>query len=106
MSQTIPQAVREDVTLKCSLTPRRWCRRLDERLEPEANANRKGLVLFVLFDINTGENEVVAAVFKTSGKDRGLILNFCPWCGEKIFDDVKYKTKHAVDDPAAEARHG
>ena len=28
--------------------------------------------------------QIKGALYKQDAKDKGLMLNYCPWCGEKI----------------------
>lgn len=38
----------------------------------------------VLMNMMTGDTRKVGVAYKTSAKDGGLMLNNCPFCGEKI----------------------
>lgn len=68
--------------LKCSRQG--WCRRLDERLAPEANAHAKGLTTVVVTTLSTGEDRCIGIAYKLDARDNGMMVNFCPWCGEDI----------------------
>jgi len=35
-------------------------------------------------DTTTFEEEFVGVVYKTNAKDKGLMLNVCPWCGGSV----------------------
>lgn len=58
--------------------------RLDAR-----NANRRGLSSLVLFNIKTGKSALIGVGYRRARGDKGLMLNFCPWCGAKILWDKK-----------------
>lgn len=62
-----------------------WCADLESRLE-EPNANTKGLVPIRVLKRGAppGSGRVIGVAFKRSGKDRGLMLDFCPFCGVSI----------------------
>lgn len=74
----------EETRKRCAETPGDYCAALTDRLEADANARRKGLVLMVLTNFTTGSSRVVGVSFKTGAKDGGLLLNFCPFCGARI----------------------
>lgn len=67
---------------KCS--KKEWCLLMERALEPEANSHKKGLSILVVTNILTNKDRVVGVVFKKAAADRGIMLNACPWCGEKI----------------------
>jgi hypothetical protein len=66
--------------------PTTVCPTLAERLD-EPNARRKGFSRLEVVDIlgflsgSDRKARAIGVVFHTSAKDQGLILNFCPWCG-------------------------
>lgn len=70
--------------IKCDGSNAEFCDALSDRLEDHANATRKGLVLMVAMNITTGGRRVVGVCFKRGAKDGGLMLNICPFCGERI----------------------
>lgn len=57
------------------------CSTLDRRL---GNSYSKGLVLQPVINLKTGADCDPILLYKTSTRDRGLILNLCPWCGQKL----------------------
>lgn len=63
---------------KCSV--QLMCSSLSERVDG-VNENRKGFSLMVTTNFETGKNTRIGVVYKTSSKDRGLIINHCPFCG-------------------------
>jgi hypothetical protein len=73
-----------DKIAKCGKT--RWCSALDESLEPEENARAKGLATFVTTNFGTSPRKrtLYGITFKKAASDRGMILNYCPWCGVKF----------------------
>lgn len=83
----MPSRVESVVTKRTRCDPPSWCARLDERLEPEANTRTKGLSLVVTTHQLTGKQTVHGVAFHRSARDRGLMLNHCPWCGEAIYRD-------------------
>lgn len=70
--------------LRCSKRKRTFCRRLDQMLAPEANVKQKGLSVMVVTKWQTSESRAVGVVYRTGAKDRGLMVNFCPWCGASL----------------------
>jgi len=68
---------------RCAGASGPYCKPLADRLEM-VNARAKGLSEFELTTLATGESRVVGVVFKRYASDRGLLLNFCPWCGAHI----------------------
>lgn len=61
-----------------------YCKALDDRIEGMANHRGKGLVLMVMTNFTTGDTRKVGVAYKLSAKDGGLLLNHCPFCGERI----------------------
>lgn len=57
------------------------CPTLGKRL---GYAYSKGLGLQPVMNIKTGADCDPILLYKTSRTDKGLILNFCPWCGVKL----------------------
>ena len=70
-----------DKRIKCS--PEGFCDALWDRLDDD-NSRRKGMSALVLMNMKTGEDRTAGVVWRKDSKDRGLLLNFCPWCGEGI----------------------
>ena len=58
---------------KC--TEEKFCSGLGERL------GHRGLVQGSFLNMKTGQPFWGPPMFQKDKKDRGLILNFCPWCG-------------------------
>lgn len=84
-----------------SCTKKKFCRFLDERLNPEAN-HGKGLTVVLVFNMRTGGSRVAGVMYKTKEADRGLVLHYCPWCGTdlyKLFGVDKVKKAIEIDPP-------
>ena len=68
-----------------------FCPAMEFHLAPLANEGR-GFVVFVLTDLSPesmrakdGPHTFVAGVnYRMSGKDTGLLINHCPWCGNDL----------------------
>lgn len=70
-----------------------WCDAMTERLEDMANS-RKGLTTIVLTSRTTGNERLAGIAHRKNAKDRGLMLNYCPWCGEPIEESaIDYEAK-------------
>lgn len=64
-------------TLRCTKT--KYCDSITER--SSGTAHKKGLSILNILHIPSGKIRVRIAMYKVSSTDRGLVLNFCPWCG-------------------------
>lgn len=64
--------------------PSTYCKLLNDSIEAEANAHRKGFVQIVATNVNTHEDRVIGVAFKRSSRDRGVMINHCPWCGADL----------------------
>ena len=58
------------------------CRALLDRLQWPSSA--KGLRMVRVVNEETMDQTLKGVVYAREAKDAGLLLNFCPWCGEKI----------------------
>lgn len=47
----------------------------------ENNIRTKGLIRFEVISRKTGKYRLLGVLYKTGSRDRGLMLNTCPWCG-------------------------
>ena len=63
--------------------PKRFCHVLNSRLQ---ETNKKGFVLYCLTDIKTGKTTRRMPGYKTQINDKGMVLNYCPFCGTELFD--------------------
>ena len=72
---------------KCAVTddPKtcKLCDRLAEYVE-NPNPKGKGMKEFILTNFETGQKRWAFIAYTKSAKDRGVIMNFCPWCGESL----------------------
>ena len=64
------------------------CATLEQRLEADQFAPERGkglweILTFDVRNVNRGPRSNGVA-YKTSRKDKGLMLNFCPWCGTAL----------------------
>ena len=68
--------------VKCS--EKRWCLPMRMSLNDEANARKKGIATVVLTSVLGMGSRLIGVAYKKTAKDLGVMLNFCPWCGEPI----------------------
>ena len=77
----------EDAVSKCVVSddPKEvvLCERLNDYVEAP-NPKGKGLKEYILTNFKTGEKRWACIAYHSSAKDRGVALNFCPWCGESL----------------------
>lgn len=66
-----------------------YCKYLLERL---GSTFTKGFSATEVINLETSKTRSIGIKYKTSAKDRGLMLNFCPWCG----GDIQYRETKAV----------
>jgi len=65
---------------KC--TDKEYCVFLTERMGD--TYHQKGIVPLNLMNIETGNERHAGLVYKRTSNDRGLMLNYCPFCGVSI----------------------
>lgn len=92
--------VEEYFQKKCELNDDgffKWCTAMHLFLDREANAQVKGLVQVNLFSFKTGQERCVGVCYRNSHKKdaRKVMLNVCPWCGEKILNEKAPTTKQS-----------
>lgn len=58
-----------------------FCQAMDGRLATITNAHRKGLTCIHTTHRQTGEVRFLGVAYKQTPHDRGLMLNWCPFCG-------------------------
>lgn len=63
-----------------------WCTGMKKCLEPMANEGHKGLIQVNLSNLETMKTTCLGVKYKLNAQDKGLLLNICPWCGEKIIN--------------------
>ena len=87
---TNKQKIRDNMgKIKCELKKNglfNWCNAMRQRLEPLANEGYKGLIQINLSNFKTRNTTCLGIKYKLNAKDKGLLLNKCPWCGEKIIN--------------------
>ena len=66
---------------KCN--KKKFCRSMQDRIQGE-NCRLKGLDTLVLMSTKDFKRSVAGVVYKKTASDKGLMLNFCPWCGAPI----------------------
>ena len=57
------------------------CNHLEDRIGGATFEVAKGLASLFVISKSTGKTSLFAVVYKTGRKDKGLALNYCPWCG-------------------------
>jgi len=62
------------------------CKGLDTNVNWQGDT---GLIAPELFNFTNGECRIIGIVYKRLKKDKGIYLNVCPFCGEKILNDKK-----------------
>jgi len=65
-----------------------WCEGMNENLDQLANAHKRGLTTIVLMNRKTGKDRLAGVAYRKGPNDKGLMLNYCPWCGEPIEQDA------------------
>ena len=58
-----------------------FCVAISERLQ---DGYKKGLNSALMINLKTGEELGPLILYKSSAADPGLVLNFCPWCGNPM----------------------
>lgn len=48
------------------------------------NERAKGLVALQICNLETGKIRIAGVVYKDAPASKGILLNFCPWCGRPI----------------------
>jgi len=78
----------------CSRTG--MCKLLEERVSGFYFQVGKGLAMLETMDMTTGNLKFRGVVYKRDRRDKGLLLTFCPWCGQRPGDfDVAQDSKGA-----------
>ena len=82
---------KDNKPLKCSKES--FCYAMDS--VAENNIRAKGLIRFEVISRKTGQYRVLGVLYKTGARDKGLMLNVCPWCGCNIqfFDESEVSEK-------------
>jgi len=75
--------------MKCRLQKNgffKWCNAMNKYLEPEANIGKKGLIQVNVTNFKTHKTRCIGVAYKNN--DRGLMLNYCPWCKSNILNEM------------------
>lgn len=73
---------KEQTAKKCSRES--YCWAMSEKAEMDPNSRSKGLSELRLMNMTTGKLRTAGIVYRTNARDKGLMLNHCPWCGAAI----------------------
>jgi hypothetical protein len=74
----------------CDLSKERMCWAMESVVQNNpfgSVVDAKGLSMFKPYNSRTGEFRFAAIIYKTKARDKGLALNFCPFCGAKLFKE-------------------
>lgn len=70
-----------------------WCPAMSARLNDSSGA---GMSVLNLMNFKTGEESIGGVLFKRDRRDRGIMLNVCPWCAAPImWIKIERKTEGA-----------
>ena len=61
-----------------------YCPTLFDRVEPEANSYKKGMIQINVTNFKTGKVRVIGVAYKMTSQDKGIMFNNCPFCGENL----------------------
>jgi hypothetical protein len=67
-------------TATCDPKADTWCTAMSLLLHDDANARRAGLAVVVVTNLETGSSRTIGVAAKKTSRDRGVMLNCCPWC--------------------------
>jgi hypothetical protein len=75
---------------KCTLngTFIKPCKTLDSKFN-DYGTKQKGLGFLQLTNLKSMSRSRDYAIYRMDSKDKGLVLNFCPWCGEKLHNEFE-----------------
>jgi hypothetical protein len=62
----------------------RWCVVLEAVLAPESNERRSGVSVIQVMDFKTGDLRIIGVAARRSARDRPVMFNVCPFCGEPL----------------------
>ena len=77
----------EDVLMsdKCKLGESlELCRHLEKSIDGENASVRKGICTWTLVNLKSGDKTRKLIGAKTKMHKKGIVFNFCPFCGEQI----------------------
>lgn len=75
---------------KCS--SKAFCETLKSKIQP-GPTSAKGIVGVQLINMQTLERTRYLVAYQSGPKDRGLVLNYCPWCGGSLKARQKMRKK-------------
>ena len=70
------------------------CRFLDERMDYFQNKS-KGFRYAQFRNMNTHERTRDLVSYHMSSQDKGLVLNYCPFCGEELHKEFEEEEENA-----------
>lgn len=79
----------------CGYEPAAHHRFIIKHLEALADGHQKGLSLMHVVNFETGQDCSPILVYKTAARDKGIALNFCPFCGSPL--NLDYQTKEEIN---------
>lgn len=75
-----------DKSWKCDVKTGKLCKFLEERID---SYSKSGKGMKRLFTVNKANREFYGIMYKTKEYDKGLMFNYCPFCGNIILNDKK-----------------
>lgn len=61
-----------------------YCKALADRIQP---AHSKGFALLSIVNLGRAMKSWGFLVYKKSPSDRGIVLNYCPFCGKALYNE-------------------
>lgn len=82
----------ESSGLRCSII-HGWCSPMGERISD----TKTGFNTVTTINLRSGKTRLIGIVYRRNAKDRGLMLNVCPWCGSDLqfFNEVTRRSQAA-----------
>lgn len=75
---------------QCERFGKSMCDFLEKRL---GSTSGKGLTIMQTFNFRKKVDGPTYVIYKTSSSDRGTIVNFCPFCGGKLYEEQSSVTR-------------
>ena len=70
---------------KCKIIKKRFLRLCDTLMQRiNSSSYEKGFCLLNFIDLETGSPVRDYVAYRKNSKDKGLVLNFCPFCGKNL----------------------
>lgn len=76
--------------VRCNEKAGTTCTALSERI---GDQYAKGITSLTVFNLGTFQVSWHPIVYKKTPQDKGLLLNYCPWCGGRLNLKAKKRTK-------------